>query len=352
MEIPEDFPKTALEFEERFATEEACRTYLEKVRWPEGFICPACSGREGWRLEKREMMECASCHRQTSLTAGTVFHGTRKPLRLWFRAMFLMTAQKLGLSAKNFQRLMGLTSYQTAWTWLHKLRRAMVRKGRPKLVGRVEVDESFVGGVVEGVHGRGNPNPLVVAAVERLDLPGQSEKQATPSKRERDRRAGKSSKALRRKARLGRVRMEVVEDASQPSLFTFVVHNVEIGTEVLTDGLASYNELRDGGFNHRPIVIGDNPKQASTHLPGIHRVFSLLKRWLLGTHQGAVSDKHLPTYLQEFTFRFNRRLSSTPAKLFHRLLEQAAITVATTYRELVRPAQMAPLPPPALAGAA
>jgi transposase-like protein len=311
--IPEDYPASELSFEEQFATEEACSEYLARVRWPNGFMCPGCGCGGGWTLQARGLIECSACHRQTSITAGTVFHGTHKPLKLWFRAMFLMTTQKLGLSAKNFQRLMGLTSYQTAWTWLHKLRRAMVRPGRPKLEGKVEVDDAFVGGVEEGSSGRGSSNPMVAVAVEILPDP----------------------ECRAKRARLGRVRMEVIEDTSQASLTTFVAHNVEAGAEVVSDGLAGYDELAEIGYRHQKHVIGDDRRRASKLLPGVHRVISLVKRWLLGTHQGAVSEKHLPWYLQEYTFRFNRRRSSHPVKLFRRLVELAATTAPTTYDVLV-----------------
>lgn len=313
-EIPEDFPKNAFDFESRFDTEKACAEFLAKLRWPKGFACPSCSSTAHWALARRGLIECADCGHQTSLTAGTVFHGSRKPLRLWFRAMFLMASQKLGLSAKNFQRQMGLPSYQTAWTWLHKLRRAMVRPDRPKLEGTVEVDEAYVGGVEEGSSGRGSSNPIVAVAVEVIS---------------------DADERKRKKARLGRVRLEVIEDVTQVSLTTFVAQNVSGDARIRTDGLASYDELGEVGFDHEKRVIGKNPKRASELFPGVHRVISLVKRWLLGTHQGAVSEKHLPWYLQEYTFRFNRRLSSHPGKLFHRLAEQLMHTGPTTYRALV-----------------
>jgi transposase-like protein len=314
LEIPDDFPRTIVEFEERFSTENACVEFLRKLRWPNGFVCPSCSEPRGWDLT-RGLVECASCHHQVSVRAGTVFHGSSKPLRLWFRAMFHMTTQKLGLSAKNFMRMMGFKSYQTAWTWLHKLRRAMVRRERPKLEGVVEVDEAFVGGAEEGPgkRGRGGDKAVVAAAVE-FQAPAE--------------------KSRVNKPRLGRVRLDILEDATQVSITTFVNSNVSADATVRTDGLASYDELSEIGFSHEKLVLGD-PTEASKRLPGVHRIFSLVKRWLLGTHQGAVSEKHLFWYLQEFTFRFNRRLSSHPGKLFHRLAEQAVVTRPTTFRSLV-----------------
>jgi len=315
LEIPADFPKTAMDFEKRFSTEESCAEFLEKLRWPDGFVCPRCGSKAHWALRCRRLIECVGCGHQSSVTAGTVFHGSRKPLKLWFRAMFLIVTQKLGVSAKNFQRHMGLRSYKTAWLWLHKLRRAMVRPERPKLEGSVEVDEAFVGGVEEGSHGRGSSNPIVAVAVEVID-----------DRQERE----------RKKARLGRVRLEVIEDATEVSLTSFVAQNVRHGATIHTDGSTSYNELNEVGFKQQRHVIGKDRKRAVQLLPGVHRVISLVKRWLLGTHQGAVSAKHLYWYLQEYTFRFNRRLSSHPGKLVHRLAEQLMKTSPITYRTIVR----------------
>lgn len=303
MELPNDFPTNQLEFEKTFATEEACLAYLAKLRWPDGFRCPSC-GRGGWRLKGRPLFECA-CGRQTSLTAGTIFHGTRKPITLWFRAMFLMVAQRSGLSAKNLMTLMGFGSYETAWTWLHKLRRAMRRPDRTPLEGDVEVDETFVGGP-NGNGGRSTANPIVVAAAER---------------------EGK---------RIGRIRLEMVSAASGEQLGAFVQIHVAAGSRVRTDGWQGYSGLRQRGFDHRPRTQGAR-ENAVKILPAVHRAFSLLKRWLLGTHQGAVHEKHLPVYLDEFTFRFNRRRSSHRGKLFHRLAEQAVRRRAVTYAELAKP---------------
>jgi Zn ribbon nucleic-acid-binding protein len=247
----ENFPTNAFELESRFGTEQACVEFLAKLRWPNGFSCPSCASTVHWRLARRSLVECAECGHQTSLTAGTVFHGSRKPLRLWFRAMFLMVSQKLGLSAKNLQRQMGLPSYQTAWTWLHKLRRAMVRPERPKLEGVVEVDDAYVGGVEEGSHGRGASNATVAVAVEVI---------ADPDERKR------------KKARLGRVRLEMVEDVTQV-LTTFVAENVSRDAKIRTDGLSSYDELSEVGFDRERRMIGKDPRRAVKLLPGVHRVW-------------------------------------------------------------------------------
>lgn len=153
--MTEDYPKTILEFERRFATDAACRAYLMALRWPECFVCPRCGGCKAWPTV-HDRWVCAACRHQATVTAGTIFQDTRQPLRLWFRAMWYVTSQKNGASALGLQRVLGLGGYLTAWSWLHKLRRAMVRPGRERLGGEVEVDETYVGGLAEGPRGRGS----------------------------------------------------------------------------------------------------------------------------------------------------------------------------------------------------
>ncbi len=298
----EDFPSTLGEFDERFSREATCRDYLARLRWPNGFVCPDCGHNRGW-TNVRNDIQCAKCGHQTSLTAGTIFEGTRKPLRHWFKAMWWVTTQKTGGSACGLQRILGLRSYQTAWTWLHKLRRAMVRPGREKLSSEVEVDDAFVGGVEEDVAGRGSlEKARIVVAVE------------VESKR------------------LGRIRIRHISDFSARSLIPFVEENVEPGSAVRTDGWTGYQGLK--GYKHVVRVIGDR-KRASKLFPSVHRVISLLKRWLLGTHQGRVTAKHLQRYLDEFVFRFNRRKSRHVGKIFFRLAQQGAGTEPVSYREVV-----------------
>jgi transposase-like protein len=300
----EIYPRTLMEFESQFSSEAACLDYLIGMRWPSGFICPSCKGQKAWRTG-RVLFHCAGCGHQTSVTAGTVFQGTRKPLLMWFRAMWWVTSQKNGASAKGLQQNLGLGSYQTAWTWLHKLRRAMVRPGRDRLSGLVEVDEAYVGGR-ETVPGRAAEHKtLVVIAVEK------------------DGR------------RLGRTRMAVVRDASREQLCGFVVNCIEPGSTIRTDGWQGYRDLIHRGYLHDRIIQQGNSESPSQLLPGVHRLASLLKRWLLGTHQGAVSGAHLPYYLDEFTFRFNRRKSKSRGKLFYRLVEQALAIDHTPYTAIV-----------------
>ena len=296
----EDYPRTLAEFERRFATDEACRAYLAQARWPDGFCCPKCGHRRAWAT-RAVLFQCASCGRQTSVTAGTIFQDTRTPLTVWFRAMWWVTSQRTGASAKGLQQVLGLGSYETAWTWLHKLRRAMVRPGRERLTGRVEVDQTFIGGVEEG-RGHTEKKALIAVAVEQVG-PG-----------------------------MGRVRMRHIPDGSAETLQRFVEDAVAPGSLLHTDGWLGYDRLDKLGYRHRITLA----KESADPLPRVHRVVSLLKRWLLGTHQGAVTRAHLDYYLDEFTFRFNRRRSSHRGKLFYRLVEQAVAVDPAPYRSLVK----------------
>ena len=300
----EDYPRTLAEFEARFATEAACRAYLVRLRWPDGFRCPRCGGATAWPV-RAVLWQCAACGRQTSVTAGTIFQDTRTPVTQWFRAMWWVTNSKAGTSALTLQRLLGLGSYQTAWAWQHKLRRAMVRPGRDRLSGQVEVDESFVGGL-GGAQGRSTATKaLVVVAAEEV---------------------GRG---------IGRIRMRRIPNASAVSLGGFVQEAIEPGSEVHTDGWHGYDRLKGSGYRHRVTYLRGDAELAMEQLPRVHRVVSLLKRWLLGTHQGAVSPGHLDYYLDEFTFRFNRRRSRHRGMLFFRLAQQAVAVDPVPYARLV-----------------
>lgn len=301
----EDYPRTELELEDRFREEADCEAYLMALRWPDGFACPNCEGRVAWRTT-RGRLECASCHEQVSLTAGTIFHKTHKSLRLWFRAIWWLTSQKYGANAIGLQRVLGLGSYRTAWTWLHKLRRAMVRPGRDQLSGKVEVDETFLGGVEAGGGRRHvGKKALVAIAAEVRGRP------------------------------IGRIRMRRVRDSSAESLLPFVQEAIIPGSAVITDGLPSYLGLPGLGYQHERKVIHGRGDPAHVVMPRVHRVASLLDRWWLGTYQGAIRPQHLDYYLDEFTFRFNRRTSRSRGKLFYRLLQQAVAVTPVPYRALV-----------------
>ena len=292
--LVEDYPRDLLELEARFSTEAACREYLAQLRWPEGFRCRRCAGGKAWPV-RGVLLECASCGAQTSVTAGTIFQDTRTPLPVWFRAMWWVTTQKNGASALGLQRVLGLKSYETAWTWLHKLRRAMVRPRRDLLSGRIEVDEGYIGGEEEGLPGQLNLEKTLVVVAAQEDGKG-----------------------------IGRIRMRQIPNAAAHCLMPFIRDSVVPGSIVHTDGWLGYSPLENNGFLHEVTYLKGNKKAASELLPRVHLVISHLKRWLLGTHQGAISHKHLDYYLDEFTFRFNRRRSKNRGKLFYRLAQQAS----------------------------
>jgi len=289
----EQFPKTMIEFEKQFSSEEACFQYLYQLRWPDGFICPRCGHSQAWHT-KRKLYRCQKCDYQASITAGTIFQDTRMPLQLWFRAIWHITSQKYGANALGLQRILGFGSYHTAWTWLHKLRIAMVRPGREFLSGVIQVDETYLGGSKSGKRGRGAAGKILVMIAAEIN-----------------------------ENKIGRIRLYLLKDASSKSLNAALAELVETGSTIQTDGWSGYSKLNDIGLNH--IVVRENPNIGDDLLPHAHRVASLLKRWLLGTYQGAVKTSHLDYYLDEFTFRFNRRTSKSRGKLFYRLVQQGLI---------------------------
>ncbi len=269
-------------------------------------MCPRCGGRKAWPAQRGRLI-CAACRHQATVTAGTIFQDSRLSLRLWCRALWHVTSQKNGASALGLQRVLGLGSYQTAWTVLHKLRRAMVRPGRDKLSGRVEVDETQVGGVMLGRKGRGIPSKSLVVIAAQEDG-----------------------------NRIGRIRMARIADGSAEHLHRFIQGAIVQGSCVHTDGWKPYQGLDQLGYPHEVSKLKGQQLSAATELlPRVHRVASLLKRWLLGTHQGAIAPEHLDYYLDEFTFRFNRRTSASRGKLFYRLAQQAVQVPPVPYQMLV-----------------
>ena len=301
-----DYPRNWVEFLKWFPDDDACAQFMARLRWPKGFVCPACGvAGTAWEASRGRLV-CGSCRHQASLTAGTVFEGTRTPLTTWFAAIWYATNQKLGVSALGLQRVLGFGSYQTAWSMLHKLRRAMVRPGRDRLSGEVEVDETYVGGVEEGVRGRQTETKsIVVIGVEVLKPRG-----------------------------FGRARLRRIPDASGESLLPFVREVVESGSTLHTDGWPGHNDVPKHGYERRKTVLSGSGDPAHVSMPAVHRVAALLKRWLLGTHQGAVRPRHLDDYLNEFTFRFNRRNSRSRGLLFYRLVQQAVATEPAPYRAI------------------
>lgn len=308
-----DYPQNWNEFLDWFATEEACLAYLERLRWASGFVCPRCGSVAGAYRASRTRLMCRDCQHQSTVTAGTIFEKTRTPLRVWLAAAWYLTNQKQGVSALGLQRVLGLGSYQTAWTMLHRFRRAMVRPGREQLKGLVEVDETYL-----AITDRQEPispvgrkssttKVLVVMAVEILQPKG-----------------------------FGRIRLRRIPKDSAPCVIPFVQEVVEPGAQVRTDGSAAYRSLGELGYDHQPTVMLGSDVPAHVSMAGVHRVASLVKRWILGTHHGSVQPEHLDAYLDEFVFRFNRRTSSSRGMLFYRLLQQAVLTAPVTYEDVVR----------------
>lgn len=302
--MSEDYPRTMLEMERRFNTEDDCRKYLFALRWPQGWSCPRCGGSRACAI-RRYLWRCHKCRFEASVITGTIFQGSHLPLTTWFRAIWQVTSQKSGISALGLQRALGLGSYKTAWSMLHKLRRAMIQPGRDRLRGVVEVDETYWGGEEEGVIGRLTYDKAIIVVAAEQDGKG-----------------------------IGRIRLRRVPSLTRAVLHGFVAENVEAGSTVRTDGLKAYRRL-DGYIHDRRIQ--SRPEDAERLMPLAHRVISLLKRWLLGTHQGAIGLEHLCYYLDEFTFRFNRRKSASRGKLFYRLIQQAVQVEPTPFSSLIKP---------------
>jgi transposase-like protein len=298
-----EFPTTWIEFQDQFPDEASCWRYLREVRWPEGFRCPHCQSAEHSYLEGRQLFQCATCRRQTSVTARTVLHRTRTPLRLWFLAMFFFARHKQSISALQLQRALGLRRYEAAWLMLHKLRAALGRRPHQLLKDDVEADETFVGGPRSGgKRGRGAPNKtMVLVLVER-----------------REKSAGAAV-------------LRVVPDGSWESLGAEVRGHIEgANTTVWTDDWNGYRPLSGNGVKHRSQVQG-TAERAGKILPWAHLVASNLKAWLLGTFRG-VSPKHLQRYLDEFTYRFSRR--SLADQLFFYVTRRAVEGEPLTYHRL------------------
>ena len=310
---PVCFPLIYRDFVKKFSDEAACSSYLEQLRWPNGFVCHACQQQQKpWR-QTRGRLVCPACHHQSTVTARTIFDKTRTPLTTWFDAAWHITTTKNGVSAKTLERTMGI-SYQVAWHMLHRFRVAMVSASREPLSGEVEVDETMIGGVEKGgKRGRGADKEIIVIGVE-----------------------------IKRPKGFGRIRMRHIPDASAESLGTFVRETIAAGSILCTDGWKGYIGL-SGEYIHRQTILSSSDDLAHISMPGVHQVASLLKRWLLGTHQGSFAKEHLQSYLEEFTFRFNRRTSRSRGLLFHRLLEQAVLTPPVTEADILHGYQWKPI---------
>ena len=302
-----DYPRNWNEFMDWFSEEEKCYEYLEKIRWKDGFICPSCQIQKEPYRSTRGRLICRSCLHQATVTAGTIFHKTRTPLRTWFSAIWYVTNQKQGTNALGLQRVLGFRSYQTAWAMLHKLRRAMIRPNRERLKGIVEVDEFYLGGIESGLRGRLVEKKSIVAVAVELNNTGA----------------------------FGRVRLRQVWDVTAESLIPFVCDVIEPGSTVKTDGWSSYDTIEKHGYEHEKIIMSTSEDPAHVSMPGVHRVASLVKRWILGTHHGSFGSQQLDYYLDEFTFRFNRRKSRSRGLLFYRLIDQALSHTPAPYYSLI-----------------
>ena len=299
------YPDTIREFFLMFPDEKSCLNYLINLRWPYGFICPICNQPCTPWYESRNRLACPLCRHKVTVTAGTIFEKTRTPLTTWFEAAWHVTTAKNGMSAKTLERTIG-TSYHVAWMMLQRFRVAMVNSERTKLTGTVEIDETLVGGEEHsGKRGRGTDKNIVVIAVEIQEDKG-----------------------------FGRIRMRHIPDASGASLIPFIQDSVSPNATIVTDGWSGYNKVSDFGYTREIKNISDSDDFAHVIMPGVHRLASLLKRWILGTHQGSVSDIHLQAYLEEYTFRFNRRKSKSRGLVFKRLIEHSVITKPVTQSDI------------------
>jgi len=317
-----DYPRTLAGFHRRFSDEEACLRYLVETRWPDGFRCARCGSDHAYFLNTRRLWECGNCRHQTSATAGTVLERSRLPLTTWFTAAYLVASLKPGISALQLSQQLALR-YETAWFLLHKLRRAMVNPLRGRLSGEVEVDETWIGGKQAGLKGgrqRHDRKALLVAvAVERHLKALRPDGTAPPHANY-----------------LGRLRLEVVPDASGATLGAFIERNVEPGSTIISDAWQGYGGLAATGYTHLSFsqVALRRAGLEPDAVPGVHRVVSNLKTWLRGTHHGVGAD-HLDRYLQEFVFRFNRRFY--PMAGFATLLGLGAALPPTTGDEILAP---------------
>ena len=307
-----DYPQTYQDFRAWFLTEDACRDYLAGLRWPDRFSCPSCGFDEAW-LTGRGLRMCVECGVKTSVTAGTIFHRSHTPLSTWFAAVWFVTSQKNGVSAQGLQDALGFGSYETAWAWLHKLRRAMVRPER-ELLGTapgstVELDQSFLGGRSAGRTGAASGKAPITIAVERTA-----------------------------RGRLGRVRLELADKPGGLDMLDFASDVIAPGSVVHTDGAKLFNRLEGLGYVHHSMPStnrGAKVENPDAVMPGPHLVSSLLKRWTAGTLHHRLSYRHMPYYLDEFTFRFNRRNSRARGMLFYRLLQQAVDTDPHPLKDLI-----------------
>ena len=300
----EEFPKNEIEFDRRFCNEQACNEYLFQLRWPDGFVCSQCSHAGYWK-SARGLYICRHCEHQQSVTAGTIFHGTKKSLILWFKALWWFSTRKSSVNAVTLQDMLGLGSYQTAWNWLQKLRTCTIFPQREKLSGKIEADEFYLGGKSSGKRGRGADNKCKVAV------------------------------AIERKGRqLGRLRMQVITRCSAAELIPFATNNIATGSSITTDGWKGYCGLEEAGYIHNKVLQTKTDDKDSV-LPGVHLIASLVNRVILGTFQGRFEGKYLQRILDEYVFRFNRRTTKSVGKRFWRIMQQAVASPPVANKDLI-----------------
>lgn len=303
--MAKEYPDTFAELEKRFKTERDCYDYLIHLRWPSGFVCTKCGGSDHWRMSNGLFL-CSKCRHQQSVLAGTVLEKTHLPIKTWFRAMWYICSSKNGISALDLKQTLSLSSYDTAWMCLHKLRRSMVRTGRSLLDGTIEVDETYIGAPQEGKRGRGAYGKrLVFVAAEKKNK------------------------------KIGRIRMLAIPNASGSSLQNAVLSCISEGATILTDGWSGYDWIKPPKYIRQKEnnIVGE---VADCVLPNCHLVISLFKRWMGGTLQGSLGADHLQDYLNEFVFRFNRRTSKSRGLLFYRLSEQVMATSPNPRSTIIR----------------
>ena len=313
------YPKNFIEFLDYLSTDIECRKYLLSVRCEQGFVCESCGHNEYWTNDKISYCICCKCRKRISLLAGTVMQDSKLPVRVWLTAIWLFVAQKDGISAKSLQENLGLGSYRSAWSLLHKLRVAMIRADRVKLSGIVEVDEEYIGGTLEGgKRGRGSENKqLVVVAVQLERITNDNPDRSTL-----------------RDYRLSKIRAKHISDASKPELHNFIKENVIEGSTLIRDGWAGYSGIDEEGYTSEVTKVSKSTSE-DEKLPHVHLAISLIKRWILGTYQGSIDEYNLQTYLEEFSFRFNRKTSHCRGWLFYRMVQGALSTEPHPYESLL-----------------
>lgn len=288
------------EFQEQFQTEEACEKYLFEKRWPQSFVCPKCGGIGCYQLKGRREYVCQHCHRQSSVTTGTVLHRTHLPLTVWFWAMYFMVRDKRGISAVQLSRELEI-SYSSAWYLLQRLRKAMGQREQDYILsGIVELDDAYFGSAKpNGKRGRGTGKTSALVSVSQTE-------DGHP--------------------RFLKVQVSKLDAASVAAV---AKRTIRSGSEIHSDALSSFHAALQEDYSHQFQVFDKD----SDALHWVHTLISNIKSFFLGTYHG-LEKKHLQRYFDEFTFRFNRRF--WPDQLFPRLVHAVALSNILGYVGLTR----------------